>query len=162
MRVVALLPAAAVGAGVVVGFVVSWPRAFAWALCLSAVTAGVAWVWRRDAVATTALAVGFASAGPVLALHAQNAALHPKLRVVLHEAIGGVALDTLGPPGRHDPVPTRALILEDAAPRDGFVSGSRRGWAPRTVFPAVIDVPSPKDRTSARAGPPLRMGPAFS
>jgi competence protein ComEC len=73
-------------------------------------------------VTTGALVLGFASGGAATASEALAAALHPPLRQVLHDAFGGFAIDTLGPGGAHDPLPMRAVVLEDAAPRAGFVS----------------------------------------
>ena len=46
----------------------------------------------------------------------------PTLRAFLDRAVGGFALDALGPEGDHDPILNAAVLLEDAALRDGFVS----------------------------------------
>jgi len=73
-------------------------------------------------VTTGALVLGFTAGGAATASEARDAALHPPLRQALQDAFGGFAIDTLEAGGRHDPLPTRAVILEDAAPRDGFVS----------------------------------------
>ncbi|HEV8398127.1 MAG TPA: DNA internalization-related competence protein ComEC/Rec2 [Vicinamibacterales bacterium] len=122
MRVIGLLPALSLSLGVAVGLVATWPRAFISTLALAVLIAVAAWVRRWPRVTTAALVVGFASGGAAIATRAADAALHPPLRQVLHDAFGGFAIDTLGPPGRHDPLPTRAVILDDASPRDGFVS----------------------------------------
>ena len=122
MRVVGLLPAVSLGCGVALGLVAPCSRVFAWTLGCAAVVAAVGWLSGSSHVTTGALVLGFASGGAATASEARETALHPPLRQVLNDALGGFVIDTLGPPGRHDPLPTRAVILEDAAPRDGFVS----------------------------------------
>ena len=52
----------------------------------------------------------------------QRAGAAPVYPSVLDQEFGGFLIETLGPAGRHDPVPTRALLVEDAARRDDFVS----------------------------------------
>ena len=99
-----------------------WSHLLAWTLGGSAAVAAVGWLRRWPHVTTGALVLGFASGGAATASAARDAALHPPLRQVLQDAFGGFAIDTLGPGGRHDPLPTRGVVLEDAAPRDGFVS----------------------------------------
>jgi len=119
---VGLLPAGSLGLGVAVGLMASWPRGFVGTMSLAAVVAVAAWLRRWPRVTTSALALGFAAGGAAAATTARDGALHPPLRQALHAAFGGFSIDTLGPPGRHDPVPTRAVVVEDASPRDGFVS----------------------------------------
>src|SRR5687768_12313234 len=122
MRVVGLLPAASLSLGVAVGLVTQWPHVFGWVMPFAVAIAAAGWGLRWARVTSVALVLGFAAAGAAAAVHSQDAALHTPLRRVLHETFGGFAIETLGPPGGHDPVPTPATILEDASARDGFVS----------------------------------------
>ena len=91
-------------------------------LGLSCGVAVAAWRGGRAALALTALVSGFLCAGVLLAADARRDALDSSLRRLLDERFGGFALDALGPEGDHDPVPVRGVLLEDAAPRDGYVS----------------------------------------
>jgi competence protein ComEC len=76
--------------------------------------------WERLAVA--ALAFGYLCAGVALGASARERALRTSLRASLERECGGFLIDALGPGGEHAPVPTRAVILEDATTRDTFVS----------------------------------------
>lgn len=98
---------------------------------LPAVVAGAAWSWRRRAhrQVTTWLALGFLVAGASLGADARNRALQPTLRDVLDREFGGFAIESPGPAGPHDPVPTRMRLLEDASVRDGYVSLRARATA---------------------------------
>jgi competence protein ComEC len=58
----------------------------------------------------------------LLAADAREQAIESSLRRILDRTVGGFAADELGPEGDHDPIPTRGVLLEDAAVRDGFVS----------------------------------------
>src|SRR5262245_33120931 len=90
----------------------------AWASALLMLAAcGCALVfWRRGATLATssAIAFGFLMGGAALTTDANERALHPSLRQVLDQEFGGFLVEALGPAGRHDPVPTRALLVEDA------------------------------------------------
>lgn len=68
------------------------------------------------------LVLGFAAGGAVLSADAREHALHSTLRQRLDREFGGFLIESIGPAGRHDPVPSRAVLVEDAAARDGFVS----------------------------------------
>jgi competence protein ComEC len=124
--------------------------------------AAAGWALRWERVTTAALMIGFASAGAAVAANARDAALHPPLRQLLHDAFGGFAIETLGPPGRHDPLPTRAVIIEDATPRDGFVSirvavravklDQRWHPAPGTVVLSVSGMALPEHVSAWTAG----------
>jgi competence protein ComEC len=61
-------------------------------------------------------------AGCALGLDARHRALDSSLRSALEERYPGFALDTPGPAPRHDPVPVRARLIEDATPGDGFTT----------------------------------------
>ena len=88
----------------------------------SGIIAALAWVRRWERLTVAALALGYLCAGVVLAASARDRALHTSLRASLDREFGGYLIDTLGPGGEHAPVPTRAVILEDATPRDSYVS----------------------------------------
>jgi competence protein ComEC len=81
-------------------------------------------LWRRRATiaATSVIAFGFLISGQALTVDASDRALHSSIRQVLNQEFGGFLIESIGPGGRHDPVPTRAVLVEDASPRDGFVS----------------------------------------
>jgi competence protein ComEC len=120
---VGALPALSLVAGVLTGLAVPW-NATPWLLC-AAITLGVAllgWARGGSGLASAALAVGFAMCGAANAAHARDQALDTPLRGILDASFGGFALPSLGPGGAHPPLPTRALIVEDAALRDGFAS----------------------------------------
>ena len=110
-----------------------WLPALLWGLSFAA--------WRRHASALTsaALALAFWTCGAILAADAREPALHPSLRTALDREFGGFAIDGLGPEGDHDPILARAVLIEDASPRDGFVSLRTRVTAVRlrTVWHAV-------------------------
>jgi competence protein ComEC len=120
---VALIPAAALITGAVCGAFVDWPFGpGCWTLVFVWAAAAAAWRRRRPALTLVALVAGFVCAGALLAADARQRALDVSLRRILDTAVGGFAIATLGPEHDHDPLPVRALLLEDAAPRDGFVS----------------------------------------
>jgi competence protein ComEC len=75
--------------------------------------------------------MAFFAAGVALASDLRWESLHPTLRARLDEAFGGFAIDSGGPGGRHDPVLSRVVLVEDASPRDGFVSLRARALAIR-------------------------------
>ena len=66
--------------------------------------------------------LGFWACSVVLADRAAEQALHPSLRELLDREVGGFGIAGLGPERDHDPILTRALLTEDASPRDGYVS----------------------------------------
>jgi competence protein ComEC len=78
--------------------------------------------YRAPRLAVISLVLGFAAGGAALAADAREHALHSSLRDFLNREFGGFLIESAGPGGSHDPVPTRAVLLEDAARRDGFVS----------------------------------------
>ena len=123
MTTVGVLPALALILGAVAATVAGSSFGFViWALppcCAAAIVA-----WRRGATLPTVglLTAGFASAGALLAADAREHALRPSLRAELGAVFGGFLIDTLEPAADHDPVRVRAVLIEDAAARDTFVS----------------------------------------
>ena len=137
MRSVAVGPAVALLAGAVGGIVTGLPGgALRDALPPLLAAAWASWAasdllgrrrgagHRRWSTACTFTLVLFAFGvcGVVLAADATERALHTTLRALLDEEHGGFVIDTLGPEGDHEPVMVRARLVEDAAPRDGFVT----------------------------------------
>ena len=123
MAAVALLPALSLLAGAVVGLNVnlaSWVSLCS--LSLACAYALVCW-WRRAPVAVlVALVLGFTTGGAALASDARAHALDSSIRRILNREFGGFLIDSVGPAGRHDPLPSRAVLVEDASRRDGFTS----------------------------------------
>jgi len=88
-------------------------------LCLAAT---IAW-WRRASKTAAACVVcGFLLGATALAAAAREGALHPSLRALLDEHVGGFLIDSLGPENDHAPFLIRARLLEDAAVREDYVS----------------------------------------
>jgi len=131
---VGLLPAIALLAGAVCGLLPALASlARAWAL---APLVGVGWIaWYAGRVdgrsgpgaathrlTVVVLVVAFFFAGVVLAADARDRALQTPLRTLLDREVGGFALETAGPGARHDPMPVRALLLEDASRGSDFTT----------------------------------------
>jgi len=115
----ALLPAIALIAGTAGG--ISFPLPWRLALCalpLIATAATVAWRRRSQRITIALIAFAFGCAGAVLGAQSREAAVDTPLRALLDGEIGGFRLETFGPSGIHDPIPTRLLLTEDASPRD--------------------------------------------
>jgi competence protein ComEC len=93
-----------------------------WLLPLLVVASGVTWHRGASRATVAFVIVGFWACSVVLAARAAEQALYPSLRRVLDREIGGFDISTLGPEGDHDPILTRATLVEDASPRDGYVS----------------------------------------
>jgi competence protein ComEC len=93
-----------------------WLPAAFWGLAL------IAWRRRAPALTSAALSFGFFASGAVLAADATRHALNSTLRTTLDREVGGFAIEELGPAGDHDPILARAVLTEDASPRDDFVS----------------------------------------
>jgi competence protein ComEC len=123
MPSVGLIPALSLLAGAAAGsFSGLVPGPFAIVLPLSCGVSVVSWLRRMPSLAVASLAAGFGLAGAALASDARQEALSPGLRSVLDAHVGEFDIRTLGPERDHDPIPTRAVLNEDAAVRDGFVS----------------------------------------
>jgi competence protein ComEC len=124
MLSVGLFPAIALIAGTVTALVFDDLKPH-WALWIALGSAGVAvpawWVHaRRTTIAS--IAVGFWAAAALLTADAREQALHTPLRAALDREIGGFAIDTLGPEHAHPPLSVRAVLIEDATPRDTYIS----------------------------------------
>jgi len=123
VALVGVLPALSLVAGVLAGLAAPWSvRPWLWLAAVALAVAAAGWLRGWNRLTTGAIVAGFAVCGAGGASHARDRALDAPLRRVLDAEYGGFAIGTLGPGGRHDPLPTRAVILEDAAPREGFVS----------------------------------------
>jgi len=123
MAAAGLLPALSVVAGAVLGLTMGFgPGAVSWAL---PPICGLAFVfWRRgwSMLVMVSLAAGLLAGGAALAADARERALRSTARTVLDREFGGFIIESLGPEGDHDPLPSRAVLVEDASPREGFVS----------------------------------------
>lgn len=124
MPAVGLIPALALIAGAAIGIVADVTAASAFSVIpgACAAVASVAWWFRGAIVAMVAVASGFGAAGVALSAHAREHALRPALRAALDEEIGGFAIDSIGPEADHDPTGVRAVLVEDASAREGFVA----------------------------------------
>lgn len=162
MRIVGAYPAVAVVAGVLAGLVFDVRPASAWVLVPLPCVGFLAWLAGRPLLTLLAVAAGFGAAAMLQTQHERAARLHPPLRVLLEQEFGGFALETLGPAGRHGPLPTRAVLADDASPGpDGVLLRLRviavwiRGaWRPAAgAVTASIGAPAGRGRvTSWRAG----------
>jgi len=94
----------------------------AWLMLAACAYAPVLWRRRAVVAASAVIAFGFLMGGAALAVNDSEHALHPSMRQVLDQEFGGFLIESLGPAGRHDPVPTRAVLVEDASRRGDFVS----------------------------------------
>jgi competence protein ComEC len=110
-------------AGVLLGLAVPW-SAWPWLACAPVAlgAAAAAWLGGRGVLASAALVAGFVACGAANAAHARDRAIDTLLRRVLDAEFGAFTLASWGPGGPHPPLPTRALIVEDAVLRDGFAS----------------------------------------
>jgi competence protein ComEC len=90
-----------------------------WALIAAGAVAWVAWWCERHRLTVALLMASFVGAGAALAIDARDRALHTPLRALLDREFGGFAIDTLGPGVRHDPLPIRARLTEDASQGSG-------------------------------------------
>jgi competence protein ComEC len=123
VRVVGLVPALAVLTGAACGALSSGPwRDLRWLLLPILAGAWGAWRGGWRGPATVAIATAFFCTGVLRGAVARDEALDAPLRATLDAAIGGFRIDNPGAGGRHDPVPTRATLLEDAATGDDVTS----------------------------------------
>jgi competence protein ComEC len=88
----------------------------------SCAIAVLAWLQRWCRITVGALAIGYLCTGVVLAANTRDRALHTSLRMVVDREFAGFLIDTFGPGGEHPPTLARAVVLEDATPRDTYVS----------------------------------------
>ena len=113
----ALLAGAAVGASTDVSLRSALP-----ALPILCTAAAVAW-WRKARWFTWVSAVsGFGFAAAILATDTREHALHPPLRTVLDQRVGGFLIESPGPENDHQPIIIRAKLIEDASIREDYVS----------------------------------------
>jgi competence protein ComEC len=123
MRTVGLVPGLAIIAGAACGPALgSLAGLLVWLLPILVVASIITWRLRITCHTTMALALGFWTCSVVLAAHATDQALHPSFRSVLDREVGGFDIEGLGPEHDHDPILTRAVLTEDASPREGYVS----------------------------------------
>jgi competence protein ComEC len=123
VSLVGLLPALSVLAGTALGLHIDLdPWAAAWAMPPLCVLSMVCWTKHRPRLALALIGAGMVSGGMALAIDARDRALATSVRAELDRRFGGFLIEEPGPAGRHDPVPSRAILVEDASPRDGFVS----------------------------------------
>lgn len=99
---------------------VVWP--FIWLLPILLAVAIAARRCHLPRITIACLVAGFWACAVVSGLHAADRARHPLLRAVLDREVGGFDISTIGPGRDHEPILTRAELIEDASPRDGFVS----------------------------------------
>jgi competence protein ComEC len=95
---------------------------FVWLLPVLVVVSILSWHLGSTRCVTGCLVLGFWICSMVLAADAAQRARYSSLRMALDRAIGGFNIDELGPERDHDPILTRATLLEDASPREGYVS----------------------------------------
>ena len=102
-----------------------------------------------------AIAFGFLMGGAALTVDARERALHSSIRQLLNEQFGGFLIDSIGPAGRHDPLLSRAVLVEDAASsrRLRVAPGRDRRRAACTAY----GMPSRAASRSASTGRPQRI-----
>ncbi len=123
MPIVGLLPALSIIGGAVCAPIVRDAAVLLlWLLPLLFLVGVSAWRHHANRVTLVCVVLGFWTCSVVLTSRAADRALHPSLRQVLDREIGGFDISTLGPEGDHDPIPTRATLVEDASPREDYVS----------------------------------------
>jgi len=123
VRVVGLVPALSIiGGAVCARMLGAGACLLLWLLPVLLVASVVAWRRHANRATVAYLVLGLWACSVVLTSRAADQALHPSLRRVLDREIGGFDISTLGPEGDHDPILTRAMLAEDASPRDGYVS----------------------------------------
>ena len=119
----ALFPALALIAGAVVGTSLDCSLRLSIPI-LPVICAGAAISWWREypRSACALCLAGFGLASAILAADARERALHPSLRTVLDKSVGSFLIETLGPEPDHAPILIRALLSEDAAVHEDYVS----------------------------------------
>ena len=123
MAAIGFLPALGLLIGATLGLntaLCAWPCAFA--LPLTCLGAFVCWCCRAPRGTLVIVLAGFLAGGAALAVSARDRALNSPARQILDREFGGFSIESIGPAGRHDPLLSRVVLVEDASPRDGFVS----------------------------------------
>src|SRR5215204_3778852 len=82
----------------------------------------IAWHCEVSRVTIACLTLGFWVSSVILTSSALDRTRHPSLRQFLDREVGGFEISSLGPEGDHDPILARAVLIEDASPREGYVS----------------------------------------
>ncbi|MBM3820633.1 MAG: DNA internalization-related competence protein ComEC/Rec2 [Acidimicrobiia bacterium] len=132
VRLVGVLPALAMLAGAVGGALSPGPwSGLRWLLLPILVCAWGAWHRGLARPAIVATAAGFFCASLVLGGGARDEALYTPLRAVLDAAVGGFLIDDNATGARHDPILTRATLLEDASTGDDAIGLRARVTAVR-------------------------------
>jgi competence protein ComEC len=122
VRTVGLLPALALVAGVVCSPLLgAHDASLVWLLPIFLVASAVAWYCRHERATVVCVMLGFWSCGVVLTSTALDRARHPSVRDLLDRDVGGFDISGLGPAHDHEPILTRAVLIEDASPRDAYV-----------------------------------------
>jgi competence protein ComEC len=141
-------------------------------LALALTVAGwTAWWANRDRATVGALATALFCAAAALSADARDRALHTPVREWLNRELGGFAIETPGPGARHDPLPVRAILREDAS-RTGDVTtlravitavGLRDDWHDThgTVLLSVGGTASHAQADEWRAGRTIETSVAF-
>ena len=123
MRVVGVFPALAIVGGAlsasVSGPATAW---LLWLLPVLLLASAIAWHYDASRATIACVTLGFCVSSIVLTSSALDRARHPSLRQILDREIGGFEISTVGPDRDHEPVLVRAVLVEDASPREGYVS----------------------------------------
>ena len=123
MPVVGILPALSIIAGAlcapILGTTAGW---LLWLLPALLIASVIAWRYSVSRATVACLTLGFWVSSVVLTSSALDRARHPALRQFLEREFGGFEISTLGPEAVHDPILARAVLIEDASPREGYVS----------------------------------------
>jgi competence protein ComEC len=123
MPVVGILPALSIIGGAlcapILGTAAGW---LLWLLPVLLVASAIAWRYSVTRATVACLTLGFWVSSVVLTSSALDRARHPSLRHFLEREFGGFEISTLGPEAVHDPILARAVLIEDASPREGYVS----------------------------------------
>ena len=82
----------------------------------------LAWRYHLSRATVACITLGFWVSSVVLTSSAVDRARHPSLRQFLDREVGGFDISTLGPEADHDPILARAVLIEDASPREGYIS----------------------------------------
>ena len=123
MPVVGILPALSIIGGAlcapILGTAAGW---LLWLLPALLVASVIAWRYSVSRATVASLTLGFWVSSVVLTSSALDRARHPELRQFLEREFGGFEISTMGPEAVHDPILARAVLIEDASPREGYVS----------------------------------------
>jgi competence protein ComEC len=122
VRAVGLIPALSIVAGAACAAFVPALAAAVWLPAVFLIASIVGWCRRSAWLTLTCLVAGFWTCAVILTGHASDRARHPSLRTLLDREVGGFDITTPGPEHSHDPILARAVLIEDASPREGFVS----------------------------------------